>query len=74
MDEFMTVGGVARALCRSEEGVRYLADQGKIPCQRTNTGLRLFKASEVEKFIATGKNGSRPLPKDESDDSDRHGA
>ncbi len=74
MNELMTVSAVARALCRSQEGIRYLANQGKLKCQRTSSGQRLFLASEVEKFIATGKNGSRPLPKDESDDSDRHGA
>jgi len=70
----MTVSAVARALCRSQEGIRLLADNGKLQCQRTSTGQRLFKASDVQKFIADGRNGNRPNQYEATDDSDRHSA
>ena len=74
MNELMTVSAVARALCRSQEGIRYLANQGKLKCQRTSSGQRLFLASDVQKFIAAGRNGSRPHQYEATDDSDRHSA
>jgi hypothetical protein len=70
MDQLLTVSAVARALCRSQEGVRYLADRGKLPCRRTTTGQRLFALRDIEAFIGSGQNGSRPTQPDERNDSD----
>lgn len=32
--------------------LRYFADSGRLPCQRTATGVRLFAAEDVRQFIA----------------------
>ena len=56
----MTVTAVARFLCRSPESVRWLANRGELPCIRTTTGQRLFTTTQVEEFIRSRKNGSRP--------------
>lgn len=68
MDEIMTVSAVAQALCRSQEGIRLLADTGKLPCRRTTTGQRLFNSRDVQAFIAAGKNGSRSTQSVKRDD------
>ncbi len=61
----MTTNAVARTLTRSPESVRWLADRGELPCIRTTTGQRIFTTAVVQKFIESGRNGSRPTLSDE---------
>lgn len=49
-EEILTVCAVARELSVVPQRVRQLADEGKIPVQRTASGLRLFRASDVERL------------------------
>ena len=70
MNDLLTTGEVARCLWRSAENVRYLTKTGKLKCRRTATGQRIYSARDVEAFIASGRNGSRPTQSDERNDSD----
>jgi len=54
-DELFTPSAAARFIRKSEGMVRNYAATGKLPCTRTSTGLRLFRKSDLEKFI--GKQG-----------------
>jgi predicted site-specific integrase-resolvase len=36
----------------SPDAVREWADLGKLPCMRTETGVRVFLEADVEKFLA----------------------
>jgi hypothetical protein len=38
---------------KSEGWVRYAAVTGKLPCIVTSTGRRLFRESDVRRFVAT---------------------
>jgi DNA-binding transcriptional MerR regulator len=42
---------VARALRLSEHRVRQLADAGQLPSTRTESGVRLFLAADVRRFV-----------------------
>jgi excisionase family DNA binding protein len=50
MDELLTTSDVARALNRSADRVRGYEREGKLPAQRTRSGQRLFKASDVDRL------------------------
>ena len=60
MTQLMTTSEVARSLARSAENVRYMTKTGRLKCRRTLTGQRIYSAKDVEAFIASGRNGSRP--------------
>ena len=54
-ETFFTPSAAARLIGKSEGMVRIYAATGKLPCIRTSTGVRLFRKSDLEKFI--GKQG-----------------
>jgi excisionase family DNA binding protein len=47
MDQLLTTSDVAKLLNRSVDRVRDYANEGKLPAQKTRSGQRLFKASDV---------------------------
>lgn len=50
MDELLTTSDAARLLLRSVDRVRDYERTGKLPAQRTRSGQRLFKMSDVERL------------------------
>jgi excisionase family DNA binding protein len=56
MDELLTTSDAARALNRSTDRVRGYEREGKSPAQRTRSGQRLFKASDVERLAKQMRN------------------
>ena len=56
MDELLTTSDVARQLNRSVDRVRDYERDGKLPAQRTRSGQRLFKASDVARFAKQLRN------------------
>jgi hypothetical protein len=50
--EYLTPAAAARFIGKSEGSVRGYAQNGKLPCIRTSTGLRLFRRADLEKFIS----------------------
>lgn len=48
MDELLTTSDAAKLLNRSVDRVRDYEREGKLPAQRTRSGQRLFKESDVE--------------------------
>lgn len=50
MDELLTTSDAARGLLRSVDRVRDYERTGKLPAQRTRSGQRLFKTSDVERL------------------------
>lgn len=50
--DLFTVSGAARLLEVSAETVRVLADAGKLPCARTDSGFRVFRREDVERLSA----------------------
>jgi excisionase family DNA binding protein len=50
MDQFLTTSDAARLLHRSVDRVRGYEREGKLPAQRTRSGQRLFKASDVDRL------------------------
>lgn len=50
MDELLTTSDAARLLIRSVDSVRDYEREGKLPAQRTRSGQRLFKASDVDRL------------------------
>ena len=57
MEEFLTTCDVAKILGRSVDRVRDYEREGKLPAQRTRSGQRIFKVSDVEALAK--KLGSR---------------
>ena len=58
MDELLTTLDAARLLNRSVDRVRDYEREGKLPAQRTRSGQRLFKASDVDRLakqLGSGK-------------------
>jgi len=53
--EWYTASAALRVIGKSDGMVRNYAATGKLPCIRTSTGLRLFRKSDLQKFI--GKRG-----------------
>jgi DNA-binding transcriptional MerR regulator len=51
-DQLLTPGEAARRYKRTPETLRRWADEGLVPCGRTETGVRVFKASDLDKFVA----------------------
>jgi hypothetical protein len=49
-DSVITVGPTARRLFLSEARVRQLADAGVLPSRRSETGVRIFRVEDVERF------------------------
>ncbi len=49
-ETLLTTGEAARILERSVERVRDYEREGKLPVQRTRSGQRLFKLSDVERL------------------------
>lgn len=54
-DDLLTVAEAARILQLTPDGVRHLANAGKLPCQTTQTGRRIFRRSDVESLLKTRK-------------------
>jgi len=50
MEQFLTTSEAAKVLDRSADTVRLYERSGKLPAQKTRGGLRLFKASDVERL------------------------
>ena len=50
MEELLTTLDAAKLLGRSVERVRGLEREGKLPAQRTRSGLRLFKVADVDRM------------------------
>ena len=50
MDQLLTTSDAAKILGRSVDRVRDYEREGKLPAQRTRSGQRLFKASDVARF------------------------
>jgi excisionase family DNA binding protein len=50
MEELLTTLDAAKLLGRSVERVRDYERDGKLPAQRTRSGLRLFKVSDVDRL------------------------
>jgi hypothetical protein len=42
----------ARILLVGERGTRVLADRGELPCERTPSGIRIFRRGDVERLAA----------------------
>lgn len=51
MEELLTTSDVARELNRSADRVRDYEREGKLPAQRTRSGQRLFKLSDVHRLL-----------------------
>ncbi len=49
-ERFLTTTDAARVLNRSSDCVRLYERSGKLPAQRTRSGQRLFKLSDVERL------------------------
>jgi len=50
MEELLTTRDAAKLLDRSVERVRDYERNGKLPAQRTRSGQRLFKFSDVDRL------------------------
>lgn len=50
MEEILTTLDAAKRLDRSVERVRDYEREGRLPAQRTRSGQRLFKASDVDRL------------------------
>lgn len=50
MEELLTTSDAARELNRSADRVRDYEREGKLPAQKTRSGQRLFKTSDVERL------------------------
>ena len=50
IEELLTTRDVAKQLDRSVERVRDYERTGRLPAQRTRSGQRLFKASDVDRL------------------------
>ena len=48
--QWLTTVDVARALSVSARGVRWLAQQGRLPSVTTVSGQRVFRLTDVERF------------------------
>jgi len=51
IEDFLTVAETARLLKVSEQSVRTYERAGKLKAVKTRGGMRLFRVSEVEKFL-----------------------
>ncbi len=51
-DARLTITPASRVADVSTSFLRYLADQGRIPVEKTSTGLRLFRRSDLEALAA----------------------
>lgn len=51
MDQFLTTGDVSKVLNRSVDRVRSYEREGKLPSQKTRSGQRLFKLSDVHRLL-----------------------
>jgi excisionase family DNA binding protein len=52
MDEILQLKDAAELLGITPSGTRWLIDCGKLPAQRTASGQRILKRSDVETFAA----------------------
>lgn len=52
MNQLLGTTDVALKLGCSAEWVRRLADEGKLPAERTASGQRIFRAEDVERLAA----------------------
>jgi excisionase family DNA binding protein len=50
--KFLTTGEAAKVANRSAEAIRQYERAGKLKAWRTQRGLRLFRASDVQKLAA----------------------
>ena len=50
-DVFLTPSAASRIIGKSEAMIRIYAEDGKLPCIRTSTGVRLFRQSDCEEFV-----------------------
>lgn len=56
MEQLLTTSDAARVLNRSVDRVRGYEREGKLPAERTRSGQRLFKSSDVERLAELLKN------------------
>ncbi len=63
---FIQVGGAARQLGYSAGWIRYLADTGRLPSDRTTSGVRLFRDEDLKNFIRKRREGAASLGTDAS--------
>ncbi len=52
MERILTPGPAARRAGVTPETIRKWADTGRLPCRRTETGVRLFDITELDRFVA----------------------
>ena len=57
-EKLMSVGAAARALGISSEYLRHLADEGKVPVERTSTGQRIFRQEDIQRLKAVRESDS----------------
>ena len=57
--KLLTVGDVARALGVAPETIRLWERLGKLPAQRTASGMRLFRWEDVERMRTERQAGHR---------------
>jgi len=50
MNKLLTTGDTAKRINRSPDRVRQLERTGKLLAQKTQSGMRLFKASDVDRL------------------------
>jgi len=49
-DEWLTTGDVAKVLQTTREGVRWLVREKRLTCERTRSGVRLFRRGTVRRL------------------------
>ena len=50
MEELLTTSDVARVLNRSAGSVRQYEREGKLAAQKTRSGVRIFRSSDVDRL------------------------
>jgi excisionase family DNA binding protein len=61
-DWYLTPAEVAKRANRTPATVREWANRGQLPCTRTETGVRIFREADVERFL--GERAKRPIAPD----------
>jgi excisionase family DNA binding protein len=57
-DDLMTSGEAGRLLGLSADMVRWLEREGRLPAQRTTSGVRLFRRADVARLAAERARGN----------------
>jgi len=59
MSDLMTTSEVARRAGVSGAAVNQWERKGKLPAEKTETGQRIFRREDVERFLAERANGRK---------------